>query len=83
MAQRKAEEQKQKADAERRRAETFLYCNQMAQAQRYWLANNIELADSNLDDCPPEMHRWEWHCLKRLTHAEFLRPGLERADVLG
>jgi eukaryotic-like serine/threonine-protein kinase len=33
-------------------------------------ANNVRRADQLLDACLPELRRWEWGVLKRLTHAE-------------
>jgi WD40 repeat protein/tRNA A-37 threonylcarbamoyl transferase component Bud32 len=65
-----AEKAKQTAVAQAERAEASLYFNRLALAERYWLGNNVELADRLLNQCPPELHRWEWHYLKGLCHAE-------------
>jgi WD40 repeat protein len=58
------------ADQARHEAEASLYFNRIALAERYWSTNNVLLADRKLDECPPDLHQWEWHHLKRLVHAE-------------
>ena len=58
------------ADRERTRAEAGLYFSSINLAGRYWLTNQVEQAERNLDDCPPELRAWEWRLLKRLCHAE-------------
>jgi WD40 repeat protein len=64
------------AQAQRVRAEKIVYHNGMTQAAGSWQANDMALAEQRLDECLPELRRWEWHYLKRLCHAEIqTRPG--------
>jgi WD40 repeat protein/tRNA A-37 threonylcarbamoyl transferase component Bud32 len=65
-----ADNARKRAESEWARAEASLYFNRVALAERYLSANNGELADQTLNDCPPDLHQWEWHYLKRLCHAE-------------
>jgi WD40 repeat protein len=68
------EAERQKAEAERAqaRAETNLYFNRIALAHREWLDNHVSRARELLDECPPELRRWEWNYLNRLCHSEQL-----------
>jgi WD40 repeat protein/tRNA A-37 threonylcarbamoyl transferase component Bud32 len=65
QARDEAVREKQKAVAERDRAEATLYFNRIALAEGYLSANNAALAERKLDECPLPLHRWEWHYLKR------------------
>jgi WD40 repeat protein len=47
-----------------------LYLYRTALAHREWRANNVGRADALLEECPPDLRRWEWHYLKRLCHAD-------------
>jgi WD40 repeat protein len=58
------------AQAERARAENIVYHNSMARAAGSWQDNEMPVAEQRLDECLPELRRWEWHYLKRLCHAE-------------
>ncbi|HEV8060632.1 MAG TPA: protein kinase [Gemmataceae bacterium] len=53
-----------------RSARVQLYYHSIALAERELSANNLNQAAKLLDDCPGELREWEWHCLKRLCHAE-------------
>jgi hypothetical protein len=48
------------------------YYNLVGQAYADWQNNEVARADEQLDECPAEHRRWEWHYLKRLCHAEQL-----------
>jgi WD40 repeat protein len=63
---------KRKADEENRKAESSLYFNRIALADRYRLANDTARAVELLDLCPPALRRWEWYWLKRMCQAELL-----------
>src|SRR5207302_180888 len=43
-----------------------------ALAHREWLAGNAVRVEELLNECPPPLRRWEWHYLKRQTHASRL-----------
>jgi WD40 repeat protein len=59
-----------RALAETTKAETALYFNRVALANRYLLNNNVDQAQEILDICPPPLRGWEWHYLKHLCRAE-------------
>src|SRR5262249_31373643 len=40
--------------------------------QQEWLANRVGQAEELLEECPPELRRWEWHYLKRRCHDDLL-----------
>jgi WD40 repeat protein/serine/threonine protein kinase len=64
-----------KADAQaraRKELETQLYYHRITLADRELAANNLNRAKQLLDDCPTGLRGWEWHCLKRLCHADLL-----------
>jgi eukaryotic-like serine/threonine-protein kinase len=63
---------RKRAEAALARAETNLYFNRIALAERYWSSNNVGRAEQVLEFCPPSLRHWEWHYLKRLGHAELL-----------
>jgi WD40 repeat protein/tRNA A-37 threonylcarbamoyl transferase component Bud32 len=65
-----AAEASREAQAERGRAETIVYHNSMARAASAWLDNEMPVVEQRLDECLPDLRRWEWHYLKRLCHAE-------------
>jgi WD40 repeat protein len=65
-----ADRAQKKARVELARAEANVYFSRIALAERYWLANDVRLADRKLAECPPDLHHWEWHYMKRLCHAE-------------
>jgi WD40 repeat protein len=54
------------------RAETSLYCNRIALAEREWLANNVGRVRQLLRDCKPDHRHWEWHYLNRLCHGDLV-----------
>jgi WD40 repeat protein/serine/threonine protein kinase len=67
--------QRERADDERsaRAAlETRLYYHRIALAERELAANNLNRATQLLAACPEGLRGWEWHCLKRLCHADVL-----------
>jgi WD40 repeat protein/tRNA A-37 threonylcarbamoyl transferase component Bud32 len=76
VARRDAQAERARAETERGRAEQIVYHNGMARAAGSWLANDTALAERRLDECLPQLRRWEWHYLKRLCHAELeTKPG--------
>jgi WD40 repeat protein len=57
------------------------YLHRVVLVQRELSENNRSRADQLLDDCPPDLRRWEWCYLKRLCHAELHTvPRLRHAD---
>src|SRR5262249_41674859 len=72
----------QEAEAERARADANLYWNCIALAERAWSANNVDLVERSLDQCPPDLRGWEWRYLKQLCRTELLTlPGPARQRV--
>ena len=69
---RRTDQARQSEASERRRAETYLYYNRMALAEREYSANNVERVERLLDDCPRGLRGWEWSYLKRQCHHELL-----------
>src|SRR5262249_56223204 len=68
-----ADEERQKATAAQREAESQLYYNRLALAYNEWQAHNVFRADQLLAEClPAERRGWEWHYLHRLCHGERL-----------
>jgi WD40 repeat protein len=67
--EREALRRKQEAEEEQARAQASLYFNSVSLAERYWSANSTDLAEGKLERCPPILHHWEWHYLKRLCQA--------------
>ncbi len=53
-----------------RSATHTLYYTLIARANRSWWENNPGLAEELLDECRPDVCRWEWFYLKRLCHAD-------------
>ncbi len=51
-------------------AQSRLYFNRIALAERALAVNNVARAEELLDECPPELRQWEWHYLKRRCHAD-------------
>jgi eukaryotic-like serine/threonine-protein kinase len=63
----------EKAEAEVEARETLevqLYHQRIALAERELAANNLSRATQLLAACPERLRGWEWHCLKRLCHAD-------------
>jgi WD40 repeat protein/serine/threonine protein kinase len=58
-------EKHQKEEALERERQTAYY-TRIALADREWSANNLSRMEVLLDECPPDLRGWEWHCLKRL-----------------
>src|SRR5262249_9620734 len=46
------------------------YIGLIGLAERYWSSNQAELAERQLDLCPPRLRHWEWRFLKGLCQAE-------------
>jgi WD40 repeat protein len=46
------------------------YFQRIALAERELAASRAARAEELLDQCPPELHGWEWHLLKRQIHEE-------------
>ena len=72
-------QEREKAVAERRRAEeallarrTAVYSNVLQEADRAWLLNDLPKAINTLDACPVEQRRWEWQFLRRLYQGGLL-----------
>jgi WD40 repeat protein/tRNA A-37 threonylcarbamoyl transferase component Bud32 len=57
---RQAEQRRLEAVAALREAETNLYFNNIALADREWLANNVLRAGEILQGCPADRRHWEW-----------------------
>ncbi|QEH34868.1 Serine/threonine-protein kinase PknB [Aquisphaera giovannonii] len=57
---------------QRRLAESFLYFQRMALAEREWTANNIDRVERLLEECPPNSRGWEWRYLKKQCRHERL-----------
>ncbi len=51
-------------------AETSLYAQRIALADREWLGNHVDRAEQLLAECPAVRHGWEWHYLRRLCRRE-------------
>ena len=63
------------AQAARDRAidlERQLYINRINRAHGEWRENNVALAESLLDECPPGSRGWEWSFCRALCHLEQL-----------
>jgi WD40 repeat protein len=59
----------------RDRAESLdrqLYINRVTLAHRERLANNVDSAERQLDECPAARRGWEWYYCRRLSHLESL-----------
>src|SRR5205823_3476271 len=52
--------------------ELQLYLNHIALAERTLAAHNPSRAIRLLDECPPRLRHWEWHCLSRLCREDVL-----------
>ena len=72
-------QEREKAVAERRRAEeallatrTAIYSNALKEADRAWLLNDLPKAIDTLDACPVEQRRREWQFLRRLYQGGIL-----------
>jgi WD40 repeat protein len=58
--------QKQRdTDEALRKEQHVAYQYRIAQANAEWEGNNGIRAEQILDECPPELRRWEWYYLKR------------------
>jgi WD40 repeat protein/serine/threonine protein kinase len=44
------------------------YYQRIALAEREWSANNLGRMQQLLEECPADLHGWEWRYLKRLRH---------------
>jgi hypothetical protein len=51
-------------------SEVNLYLNNIALADREWIASNIAHVDQLLAEAPVALRNWEWHYFKRLNHME-------------
>jgi eukaryotic-like serine/threonine-protein kinase len=47
-----------------------LYFNNVSLAERALDANNLLRAERLLEECPPELRRWEWHYLRRKCYVD-------------
>jgi WD40 repeat protein/serine/threonine protein kinase len=65
-AYREAEAARRETEINLAQAQTHLYFNRIALAEREWQANHVAQAEHILDQCRPELRHWEWHYLKRL-----------------
>jgi WD40 repeat protein len=48
----------------------YQYFHRIARAHAGWRNGEMSGVERLLEDCPVDQRRWEWHCLKRLCHAE-------------
>jgi WD40 repeat protein len=67
-----AQEQAKFADDRAESLERQLYINRVTLAHRECLANNVIMADRQLNECPPARRGWEWSYCRRLNHLESL-----------
>src|SRR5262249_35097482 len=74
-AQRETERQREQAERNLERAETFQYFHRIALAERDWWDGNVGSTQNLLNACRPEQRHWEWHYLNRLCHSELLALG--------
>jgi WD40 repeat protein len=52
--------------------ERQLYINRVNRALAEWTENNVALAESLLEQCPPNRRGWEWYFCRGLCHQEQL-----------
>jgi WD40 repeat protein/serine/threonine protein kinase len=91
---RRAQAEKERADKEAERVQALqrekkalerwrqtAYYFQIALILREYQANNVARADEILDQCEPDLRRWEWYYLKRLCHSELSRTQLAGPDI--
>jgi tRNA A-37 threonylcarbamoyl transferase component Bud32 len=69
QARQDAETQHQRAEAALKDAKYYQYFHHIALAHAGWREHNLVGVDKLLDDCPSSQRHWEWHFLKRLSHA--------------
>jgi hypothetical protein len=62
-----------KAEAALTALASTLYFKQINLAESYLERNQADRAATILDECPPELRRWEWHYLKRQSSPEVMR----------
>ncbi|HEV3263103.1 MAG TPA: serine/threonine-protein kinase [Gemmataceae bacterium] len=74
-----AEANQEKERAARRLAQVQLaladrdsYYHHITSADQEWVASNMDRARQRLDECKPELRRWEWHYLRRRCQADLL-----------
>jgi WD40 repeat protein len=63
----------------RERLAAALYVNGVALADRELQGNRVRRAEAVLEECPPDLRRWEWGYLERLCHTELSRTTLPSA----
>jgi WD40 repeat protein len=63
---------KQEAERQRKAAQTTVYFNNIALAERAWMQNNLGAAQRHLEECPLDLRAWEWDYVHRLCYAELL-----------
>jgi WD40 repeat protein len=71
-----------KAQEEERKVRTSAYFRNILAAYREWRSGEVDRAESLLDECSPEMRRWEWYYLKRLCHTELANYPGHTGEVL-
>jgi WD40 repeat protein len=69
LAQKEEERQKKLVQDALRDARTNAYFHSYLFAEREWADGHAGRAEDLLNDCPPDLRRWEWHHLKRRTRA--------------
>jgi WD40 repeat protein len=62
----------QRAEHALERVRINLYLNHIREANAEWLAGNVARTEKLLDECPVDLHGWEWDYLKGLCHTELL-----------
>jgi WD40 repeat protein/serine/threonine protein kinase len=72
QARAEAEEARRGQETQRQRAEGLLYFMSIERAQSAWRENDVPRMLQVLEDCKPELRRWEWHYLRRLCHSDLL-----------
>ncbi len=69
-SRRREQEQRDKAEAARKRADIALYVSQIALAQRAWRNGEIPQFRKTLEESPPAFRGWEWRYLRRIAEAD-------------
>ena len=77
-ALRREEALRAEAQRERDRVERTLYVNLIALSDKELDAGRVDRAELRLNQCRPDLRRWEWGYLKRLAHAEHRRLDIGR-----
>src|SRR5262249_30694376 len=72
-----------KLEAAAERERRLNYFHRIALAEREWQANNPRRAEQLLDECPTDLHGWEWNYLKQASHSDYLTIAGPTGQVFG